>query len=184
MSADPNTTAVANPFLKVYDGVYDLLFNSGGSANLLADIIKVGNRVHFGTLKEHDRTQSKPSVVSADHPELWLYDEGATINPHFDSSSMEAMQNISLQCSTGDYRYGNYVSVINWYMMANMIQWRTALGALRWNSRPFVKNLKSIPIQIGETNTERNNALAGWTTIWRMQIQLVINTVDVIYNEG
>ena len=165
----------------MYDGLYALLFD--GEDNPLADLIKVGNRVTYGSLKETDRSTIKESVTTADTPELILVDEGGQLNPHANSSGGQFMQNFGIYVSTGDYRYCTLASVINWYVWCNIINWKTVLGGLTWNGAPFVKGLQTIPVQIRESNPERNRNLKGWNCIWRIQIELRIQDAYLVYTE-
>lgn len=172
----------ANPLLKVYDGLYSLLFD--GEENPLAEVIKPGNRITFGSLKETDRAPCKESVTSADVPELQLIDEGGLYNPHANSNGMSYQQNFGLYISTGDFRYGVIASLINWYIICNVQNWKTVLYSLKWNDENFVTGLQVIPVQIGESNPERNRNLSGWNCIWRIQIELRMRTGNLTYTES
>lgn len=171
-----------NPFCKTYDAVFEILF--GGENNALADMVRVGNRINFGTESERDRSPTKPTVTTADLPEVRLIDVGGTLNLHANSSSLSYIQQLSLYTQTGDWRYANFISLLNWYTIVNMSKWRTLLTSLRWNEKPFVKNILNTPIQIGAQNPERSNAVAGWTSIWQMQLELRIDNVDIVYKES
>lgn len=170
----------ANPFLKVYDAVYSLLFD--GADNELAREIKIGNRVTYGTLNG-GRDSIKDQVQTADTPELILVDEGGLFNPHANSSGCKYDQNLGIYVSTGDYRYGAIASKLNWYIACNMANWGTTLGALTWNGEHFVKGIQIIPIQLGESNPERNRNISGWNVIWRVQLELRISNVNLVYLE-
>ena len=172
----------ANPFSKVYDGVYSLLFD--GEDNELSRLIKVGNRVSYSELNELGRVSIKENVTTADVPELILVDEGGSLNIHANSSSGSYQQNLGLYTSTGDYRYGIIASRINWFMWCNVAKWGTKLGEITWNGNHFVKGLQVIPIQIGESNPERNRNIKGWNIIWRLQLDLRIPNSDLVYTEA
>jgi hypothetical protein len=175
--------AGTNPFLTAYDGVFNCLF--GGANNALADMVKLGNRVSYGTAIDKDRNPTHNNVVTSDIPEIQLLDEGGSLNLHSNSSGLSYQQNIALYLATGDWRYGKYASMLNWYTVVNMAQWRTTLGGLTWNNKPFIKNIKmDTAIQIGSVNPQRSNAPAGWSAIWRMTLDLRIDNVDVIYIES
>jgi hypothetical protein len=173
-----------NPFLKVYDAVWDLLFNNDDGSNLLAEMVRVGNRINFGSALENDRDPWKQTVDTADVPELILMDEGGTFNLHGNSSSTAYTQFITLYVSSGDYNYGRYISAINWYIMCNLGKWKTLISSLSWRGRTgFVKNVKIIPVQVGESNPERQTMIAGFTAIWRMQWDCMIPTIDLVQSE-
>ena len=174
-------TIPSNPFLLVYDKIFDLLFDGG--SNPLADLVKVKNRVSFGSLAEQSRNIKKDNVASADMPELIVVDEGGSLNLHANSSGGQYMQSIGIYISTGDYRYSILASLINWYVWCNLIKWRTELTGLTWNGTPFVKNINIIPVQIGESNPERNRGINGWNVIWRLQIELRIARENLVYEE-
>src|ERR1700733_10808095 len=121
MSADQ---VMANPFLKTYDAVFNLLFSAN---NPLTGMVKVGNRISFGTPAATDRSVTKQNVSTADLPEIMLIDEGGVANTHANSSAMGFTQNLTLYISTGDFRYGVYTSVINWWILVNMQQWQSLI---------------------------------------------------------
>lgn len=172
-----------NPFCKAYDAVFNLLF--GGTNNELANLVKVNNRISFGSAIDKDRDPTKHSIASADNPEVWLVDNGGMLNLHANSSSLSYDQTLSLVMATGDWRYGKFASLLNWYTVVNMSQWRsTLLAGTLWNGKPFIKNITNIPIQIASDNPQRANAVAGWNDIWRMTLQLRIDNVDIVYKES
>ena len=170
----------SNPFLKTYDAVYDLLF--GGVNNELASIIKVGNRVTYGSLNTN-RDSLKDSIQAADTPELILQDEGGIFNPHANSSGCSYTQSFGIYVSTGDYRYGQIASLINWYLACNVAKWGTTLGALTWKDVHYVKGIQTIHDQLVEINPERNRNIKGWNCVWRIQLELRIPNVNLVYTE-
>lgn len=155
----------SNPLLKAYQATLALLV--AGSDNYLGAMIKPGNRVDYS---ENDDT-TKAMIVDADVPELQLVDEGGTFNVSANSSGCSYLMNMSIIVSTGDYRLP-IASAINWYIMVNFGKWGEVLAGTTWKGLPFIKNVQPIPIQIGESNPERNRNIKGWTTIWRMQLEL------------
>ena len=171
----------SNPFLKTYDAVYDLLFS--GDNNPLATEIKVGNRVTYGS-RSTNRDSVKDTIQSSDVPELILVDEGGLLNIHANSSGGSYLQSLAIITSTGDYRYGAIASKINWYIWCNIANWTAVLGALTWNGEQFVKNIQAVPIQIGESNPERNRNIKGWNIVWRFQLELRISKANLVYTES
>ena len=174
-------TTISNPYLRVYDGVFDLLF--AGEPNPLAGMFKVNNRISFGTPAEANRNVMKDRLVSADAPEAILIDEGGLLNPHANSSGMSYTQNLAVYISTGDFRYSVYASVINWWITCNIQRWKIVLADLTWNGFKYVKNIQIVPVQISESNPERNRNLNGFNCIWRMQIELRIDNKNITYTE-
>lgn len=182
--SDP-ITVPTNPFQKCYDKVLSMMMQ--GANNPLVEMIKPGNVVNYGTLSEFDRNITKDAVASADMPELRLIDEGGNTNFHANSSGAEYKQSLTLICQTGDMRYGMFASRINWYILCNFCKdgaWKTALSGLTWNGTEFIKNIDIVPIQIGMSNPERGNGIAGWTVIWRMIITMRIANVNLVYTES
>ena len=176
-------TLATDPFLKCYDAVFNLLF--GGSPNPFADMVKVGNRVSFGTPSATNRSPDKPSITTADLPEVQLLDEGGPLNLHANSSSLGYTQNLTLYMMSGDKRYGNFCSKLNWYTAVNFANWRTTLGGLTWNGHTYIKNIKpGLSVQIGDSNPQRNRGIEGLTAIWRMQIDMMIQNTDLVFTES
>ena len=178
-------TIPTNPFLKTYDAVYNMLF--GGTGNELAAMVSVGNRINFGSPSELNRDPVKIRPVTADLPEVRLIDEGGALNLHANSSSLSYTQSLSLVIQSGDWRYGNFCSALNWYTVVNMSKWRTELigiGGLTWNGASIIKNIRmGVVSQIGESNPERPNSINGWSTVWRMQIDMQIPNAAITYFE-
>ena len=178
-------TLATDPFLKCYDAVFNLLF--GGTNNPFATMVKVGNRVSFGTPIEFERSPAKQSLAfGTDLPEVQLIDEGGALNLHANSSSLGYTQNLTLYIMTGDFRYGNFCSKLNWYTAVNFANWRSTLGGLSWNGHAgYIKNIKAgAAIQIGESNPIRNRGIDGWTSVWRLQIDMMIQNTDLVFTEG
>lgn len=170
-----------NPFLKVYNGVYDLLF--GGVDNPLAALIKPGNRVTYGSLYTDRNVPLKDSIQTGDTPELILVDEGGMLQFHANSSGGKFDQSIGLYISTGDFSYAGFASAINWYIWCNVNRWGTTLAELTWNGEHFVKAIQIVQVQIGESNPERNRNIKGWNAIWRIQLELRIAHANLTYTE-
>lgn len=173
--------AITNPYLKVYDAVFALLFD--GDDNPLAGMIKINNRISFGTDTAENRNVMKDRLASADTPEVILIDEGGLLNPHANSSGMSYIQNMAIYISTGDFRYSVYASVINWWITCNIQKWKQILGTLTWNGIKYVKNIQIIPVQISESNPERNRNINGFNCIWRLQLELRIDHTNITYSE-
>jgi len=176
-------SAIDNPYLRLYDAFYKLMFE--GDDNKLGAFVKVGNRVTFGTLKQDDRNPFKQSVTTADIPEIVLIDEGGFLNIHGNSSGAKQQYNLVMYISTGDWRYSCYIAPIGWYITCNLNKWLQGIrDEVTWNGTNFVKNVLPTPIQIGESNPERNRMLDGWTAIWRFQFELFFPTGTITYSEG
>lgn len=173
----PDVT-IDNPFLRVYDKVFSLLFE--GEDNPLANMIQPGNRISFGSVNADNRSPSKDRPTTADVPELMLIDEGGNLNLHANSSGAKYIQNLSMYVSTGDFRYGRYASCINWFIACNLGSWRSELTSITWCGIPVVKNIDIIPVQIGESNPERTRMPNGWSCIWRLNIELRIPSENLI----
>lgn len=174
--------AINNPYLKVYDAIFELLF--GGDENPLAGMIKVNNRISFGTDTAENRNVMKDRLATADAPEAILIDEGGMLNPHANSSGMSYIQNLAIYISTGDFRYSVYASVINWWITCNIQKWGKVLkDGLTWNGLKYVKNIQIVPVQISESNPERNRNLSGFNCIWRLQLELRIDNTNITYSE-
>lgn len=170
-----------NPFQKVYDGVYDLLF--AGVDNPLAGIIQPANYVGFDS---NNSNPVKSSVAGADMPQVMLVDEGGNTNLHSNSSGSQYVQNLSLYASSGDLRY-SIISNINWAILCNLGKWRTLLSGITWNGESIVKDIALIPIIMGADatiNVNQPTTIKGWTSIWRLQITLRISNVNLVYTES
>jgi len=176
-------TTPTNPFLKLYDAVYQLLLAERDGENQLANIVRMRNRISFGTVNGHDRNPKDFGVTSADMPELMLWDEGFNWNPHANSTSCKWTQNLSLVIATGDWRYGEFISRLHWLTLVNAQRWQESLGGLTWCGQPFVKNFQEVAVTTGEYHPERQSAPAGWTGIWRMRFDCQLSRINVVYTE-
>jgi hypothetical protein len=173
-------TVPANPFVMVYDSVWNLLF--GGVENQLAASIKVGNRITLGSELATDRNPFKNTSTTSDYPELILVDEGGQMNLHANSSQMSYLMQLSIYISSNDLRYGVVASNLNWYTCCNLAKWRDLLNTVQWREKSIIKGFEIIPITIGPNNPQHLNAPVGWNSIWRAQFKLHIDHVDLVYS--
>lgn len=170
--------AAANPSAKVYSKLWGIL----EASNAFTTLVKVGNRVKFDSAV--DRGPKKPEVQSADLPEVVLVSEGFTgINLHDTSSSSKFTETFALIISTGDFRYNDIASQLNWVTICALRDWKAAFASVKWRNQPFVKKLDFFGANVGESNPERNRQIKGWVTVWRLQVEMHFATSDVVPTE-
>lgn len=167
-----------NPFTRVYDAVWNSLFDPAGS-NPLPMLVKAGNRINYNT---REINPMKASRASADESELLLVDEGGQANLHANSSGSSYTQYISLYASTGTWTYG-IVSALNWYVMCNLVKFQTNINGVTWNRNHPVKQIEMIPVQTITNNPLVPKSLAGFTLVWRLQLGLRFPFGDLTYIE-
>jgi hypothetical protein len=57
-----------------------------------------------------------------------------------------------------------------------MSQWKSVLGALRWNGLSFVTRVDAPVAQHGLQDPEKNRGIAGWSSVWTVEVEMWLST--------
>lgn len=168
-----------NPFTRVHNGMWSLL-EADDDFNRL---IKEGNKVRYD--QQYDRGSGiKPTVITADMPEIAIIQTRLQINTPHTSSTTKFNSTFSIIVNSGDFRLNEVGHDINWVLLCRIAQWKTALGDITWKNEHFVKSVKPISdVQIGHSDPEHNRRINGWITVWAVEIECHLATANLTYTE-
>lgn len=169
---------VDNPFTRVYAAIWDCLESSPH----FKELFKPGNVVRYD--QTPDRGKLKETIATADLPEVILIDSGAQFNPMNTSSTSMFLCTFDLMISTGDYNWSQYLAAINWMVACNWSKWKTKLGTVTWRGTHPVKICRVLDIQTGESIPSRNRGIEGFTTIWKLQVEMHLPTAHLVFTES
>lgn len=160
----------SNPFSDVYDALWDL----AEASDLLTSLVKPKNRVKFNQTRTGGTI--KDQVSEADLPELVLVASGSSCNLHDTSSSSRITRNYEWIISTGDLRINNKLLPVEWAIFCAMLDWPTVLASLQWQGAGFIKRTAVTDISTGQSDAERNRGIAGWSSIWGIEVEMHFQT--------
>ncbi len=158
------------PYSKVYDAIWALLEASPDFTALFPE----GNRIKFNSAD--DRAPIKQSVQTGDLPEVMLIVAGGELNLRNTSSTTKSVLNYQVVVNTGDFRLSEYVLPINWLVTCIANQWCSALTALTWRAKTFVKVVRITTNTIGESNEQRNRGIKGFSTLINFEVEMHFET--------
>lgn len=143
---------------------------------LFASTVKVGNRVKFtGDLG----IKIKKEIATADLPEVRLISSSAAPHLQRTSNGTSVIATYEWQISTGDQRLDAVLFPLKWAMLRAMSDWQATLRALTWNSKTFVRLLRSGLAADGELESDLTRGVKGWSIIWSCTVELWFTTVDL-----
>lgn len=167
--ADP---IVDNPFTKVYNALWRIVKVHPG----IDRAVKLGNRITFG---EDNRDPWKDKVSASDVPELVLVQDATQIRVNNTSSTSMCVREYSWLISTGDFRVNHYLNEVEWLLFTAHTGWQAVMKCLLYNDRTFVKRVDFIGTTTGFTDSDSNRGLRGWSSIWRVQVEMHFSTADL-----
>lgn len=167
------TIATVDPLSKLHNAIWDLF---EGSPEFVA-MFKPGNRIKFNS--PTDTNPVKQTVATADTPEFAVVPQGITPNLFDTSSSTKVVARYQLIVNTGDWRVNEISNIANWIILCNLAKWRDTLTALTWKGKPYVKVVRVLDLQQGETDAQRNRGIRGWATVWQCEIEMHFRTLDL-----
>jgi hypothetical protein len=158
-----------NPFKMVYSTLWEMAL----AHSELRRLVLPGNRVRFDV--EDNQHVMKPTVAPADLPELMLIASTLSANLFDTSSSSQCQRQYSWVIATGDLRYSNGLSDIEWALYCAMHGWKQRLSALRWPcdaTSGFVKNLQPVSASLSLLDPEKNRNIKGWSAAWTIDVTM------------
>lgn len=161
-----------NPFTQVYNALWTLV----NAHPDIGDKFKTGNRITFGT---DDREPFKRTIAASDVPELVLTQDGGPIEMYSTSSTTKVTRDYSWLVSTGDFRINHFLNDVEWMLFVAHLGWKTHLTSLQYNSNSFVKRCEIIDIRSGISDAQRNRGLNGWSTVWKVRVEMHFKTSDL-----
>lgn len=163
-----------NPFSMVFSALWTALLNH---PKFTTDV-KDRNRIRFDS--ETDRDPLKDQVQAADLPEVAIIASTGNGNLHDTSSSTKMVRQYALMVSTGDYRYSEILSRVEWYMLAALLGWKSQIATVEWNGQKFVKRVNIVSTQAGMSDPRLNRNITGWSTVWAVEVEMHFNTADLL----
>lgn len=162
-----------DPFAQVFTGLWELALKHPGLNALVVD----RNRIRFDL---PDRDVQKEAVADADLPELMLLSESISGNLQNTSSSSMITRQYSWVMSTGDFRYNERLSQLEWMLWCAMVGWKDVLTRLTWRGNAFVKRVNLQSSSTGISDPARNRGINGWSAVWRCEVEMHFRTSDLM----
>lgn len=162
-----------NPFSKVFDALWQLPLQHYA----FDEIVKPGNRIKYNVPENRDPI--KEVVAVNDVPELILVVSNGTVKMQNTSSSSMVIRQYSWLISTGDWRVNKYLHQVEWALFISMLKWKEVLGALQWHDKNFVKRADVVTFTDGQSDSERNRGLKGWSAMWAVEVEMHFKTTDL-----
>lgn len=158
----------ANPFTLVYDALWACTDRHPTLAAL-----KSGNKVKFN---QDSQAPLKDVIQDADLPELILRSDGLQVALYDTSSTSKFVRKYTWVLSTGSYRIDERLYQIEWAIAVAMLAWPTVLGALTWQGNHFVKRVEVTQASEGESDSQRNRGIKGFSALWSCDVHMHIPT--------
>lgn len=162
---------MSNPF----DAVYNGLWTMAETWPTISTLVKPGNRVKFDT----DSIPTKSAIAFGDLPELILVPADTVINLGATSSSTYVAREYDWLISTGNYKLTNHMNEVEWALFITHLNWSPTLTSLLYQSKTYVKHVRLINARTGISDPDRNRGLQGWSSIWRVQVEMHFKTSDL-----
>ena len=164
---------VQNPFNMIYAALFELAL-----AHPYFKALPPGNLIRFDD--PTDRSPIKNPIAAADVPELMLMLDNTAVNIRDTSDTTKCVRTFSWQLSSGDYRYPEIMSEMEWALLCAMCGWPKKLCVLKWENKTFVKRVALTNAITGISNQELNRNIQGWAAIWSAEVEMHFLTDDLL----
>lgn len=157
--------------------VYNALWSFLESDSEFGELVAPGCRIKFSG---EDRSPIKEEATTADYPEVRIV--SLSSNPHVNrtSNGSSLIKTFVVQVLSGDQRLTEVQYPMEWLIYRIMSKCVFNLSSLKWNDKPFVKNIKPANVQdsFGRAiNVE--SAIRGWVSVWSVEVEMWFNTGDL-----
>lgn len=160
-----------NPFTLVRDALWQLPQRHP----VFRRLVKEGNKIKF----EEPGQQIKPETSTNDMPEVALFSTTAMINMQNTSSSTMCRRSYSWVLNTGDFRLDSVLYQVEWALFVGMTGWQAVLAALTWKGVNFVKVVRMTSVSDGQSDSQRNRGIKGWSAVWTVEVEMHFQTADL-----
>lgn len=164
----------ASPFDMVYTELWNMALSHGGFVRDVLD----KNRIRFDDPANRDPL--KNPVQAADLPEVQLAAATGSVNLQNTSSSSMITRQYTWFIASGDYRYTQFMSAVEWYLFCAMTGWKSRLTALKWKNEAFVKRANVVSTLAGMSDPQRNRNIVGWSAAWTVEVEMHFKTSDLL----
>lgn len=161
-----------DPFTQIFNAFWEMLEASEDFCRL----VPLNNRRKESVTS---RLVQKPSVQSADLPEVYVVP--TSITPHLNSTSNSSCFTVSweIRVTTGDQRATQKILELSWVIIRALANWQTKLGVLSWMSQNFAKEHVPLAVNFDDESLEMLRGIRGWFSVWSGQTTVWIRTLDV-----
>lgn len=168
-----------DPFTKVYNAIWEMAADFAP----LTELVSVSNRISFSV--DGNRSPVKNNIASGDLPELILMPTGGMSNLHYATGVSNVTKTFQWVLSTGDFRiHEGGLFPIEFALMRAMCNWRLVVAAVTWNGKTYVKRCDLTDLSEGESNSEQNRGIKGWSALWSCEVDMFFKTSDLRSVEG
>lgn len=161
-----------DPFLLLYRKLWDVVQDHPD----LGTYVKTKNQIEFDTT----RRPVKETVASADLPELMLIPNSIVGNLHRTSSSTSFTITYQWVLTLGDLRVDTHLFPLQWILVSSMTRAMIDVLSLTWNSKEYVRRFDLTGNITGESQSQRQSNIKGWSTVQSVEAELYFTTSDLI----
>lgn len=165
---------MSNPFNLVHNKLWDMIERVPD----VDDIVAKGNRIKYNSTVSRDI--EKQRIQAADVPELSLVTEGGPVRMQNTSSTTMITRRWTWVIATGDKRLNEFLFPVEWMLIGALLNWKSELTALEWDSQRFVHRCDVLDTLEGMTAQDRNRNMVGWSSLWRCEVEMHFKTSDII----
>ena len=155
---------MSNPFDDVYSALWSLPLLHPD----FEELVRPGNRIRFDG---PNRDPVKDAVATSDLPELTLFTEGLSAMLCNTSSTSKVVRRYTWALASGDLRLAT-LHAVEWALFVSMLRWRDVLTALIYEGSHFVKRADFTSVVEGRSTSEQNRNIAGWSALWRCEVEM------------
>lgn len=165
-----------DPLSLVYVSLWSMLEAHSG----LTDLVRVGNRVKY---EKFLHVPIKDVLQDADVPEVGVIPTGSSYGLQVTSNGTRLDESYEAGLLTGEVQLAQVGAFlpVKWELLRAFSGWQSALSALTWNGKAFVKLLKigtilDIAVSKGQL-PERG--IVGWLSVIRFDVTMFFRTADL-----
>lgn len=145
---------------------------------ILQKYIQAGNYRVFDS-----QSFPKGSIITADMPEIALIASQIAGNLIASSSSTEVIVSYGWVVRTGSFDFKELTSELIWGVLTASAAWCDELPKLRWNDRPFVKNVQLQSVDMLWDDSTLNKGIEGWSFNWPLLVTMYFHSKELRNNQ-
>jgi len=156
--------------------VYDAIWESVERCTRITSQVRPANRINFAP-DEHFKPE-KPRVQQGDLPELILQPVPGAESVIADTTATRLTRQYQWILTSGEQSVQR-VFELEFALTAVTLNMITALAALTWNDRKFVKRVQVVTGDYGKSNKETARNVEGWIYLMTFSVDYYFITTDL-----
>jgi len=172
---------ISDPFTLTYDAIWQILAKSNG-------LKLVAPNWPTNLITNNDPMGGAPdNPTERDLPEVNITSGTISANFNYASNLVAVYRQYVLLVSTKPGPLGITIYPVEWALSCALTdsQYDEILRQLSWKGQRYIKDVRLVSAQSGQSNSEENRGIQGWAAVWTIECLMVFTQMSMRqFNQG